>query len=99
MCLGFLAFPQFVPVIFSIGPFSLHGYRLMYLMGFVFAIWLAVRRANKPGSGWKKAEVETLLYAGFLGVFLVGCFLSVCFFYFSLFLEHLLFLFICFAGG
>ncbi len=27
------------------------------------------RRANRPGSGWTKNEVENLLYAGFLGVF------------------------------
>ena len=30
-------------------------------------MWLAVRRANKPGSGWTKDEVENLLYAGFHG--------------------------------
>ncbi len=69
---GYISFPQFDPVIFSIGPISLHWYGLMYLVGFVFAMWLAVRRANKPGSGWKKEEVENLLYAGFLGVFLGG---------------------------
>jgi phosphatidylglycerol:prolipoprotein diacylglycerol transferase len=44
----------------------------MYLVGFVFAMWLATRRANRPGSGWTKNEVENLLYAGFLGVFLGG---------------------------
>ncbi len=44
----------------------------MYLVGFVFAMWLATCRANRPGSGWTKNEVENLLYAGFLGVFLGG---------------------------
>ncbi len=67
---GYLRFPDFDPVIFSIGPVSLHWYGLMYLVGFVFAMWLATRRANRPGSGWTKNEVENLLYAGFLGVFL-----------------------------
>ncbi|XPE60405.1 prolipoprotein diacylglyceryl transferase family protein [Shigella flexneri] len=43
-------------------------YGLMYLVGFIFAMWLATRRANRPGSGWTKNEVENLLYAGFLGV-------------------------------
>ena len=57
---------------FLIGPVSLHWYGLMYLVGFVFAMWLATRRANRPGSGWTKNEVENLLYAGFLGVFLGG---------------------------
>lgn len=64
---NYLHFPSFDPVIFSIGPVSLHWYGLMYLVGFVFAMWLAVRRANKPGSGWTKDEVENLLYVGFWG--------------------------------
>ncbi|MGM3175491.1 prolipoprotein diacylglyceryl transferase family protein, partial [Dickeya lacustris] len=45
MTTSYLAFPQFDPVIFSIGPLALHWYGLMYLVGFVFAMWLAVRRA------------------------------------------------------
>ena len=49
---SYLRFPEFDPVLFSIGPVSLHWYGLMYLVGFVFAMWLAIRRANKPGSGW-----------------------------------------------
>lgn len=72
MTSSYLHFPDFDPVIFSIGPVALHWYGLMYLVGFVFAMWLAVRRANRPGSGWTKNEVENLLYAGFLGVFLGG---------------------------
>ena len=69
---GYLHFPEFDPVIFSVGPVSLHWYGLMYLVGFIFAMWLAGRRASRPGSGWTKNEVENLLYAGFLGVFLGG---------------------------
>ena len=72
MTSSYLHFPEFDPVIFSIGPVSLHWYGLMYLVGFIFAMWLATRRANRPGSGWTKNEVENLLYAGFLGVFLGG---------------------------
>ncbi|HBQ79682.1 MAG TPA: prolipoprotein diacylglyceryl transferase, partial [Erwinia persicina] len=96
---GYLAFPQFDPVIFSIGPVSLHWYGLMYLVGFVFAMWLAVRRANKPGSGWKKEEVENLLYAGFLGVFLGGRIGYVLFYNMPLFLDNPLYLFKVWDGG
>ena len=71
MTSSYLHFPEFDPVIFSIGPVALHWYGLMYLVGFIFAMWLATRRANRPGSGWTKNEVENLLYAGFLGVILV----------------------------
>ncbi|WP_337012072.1 prolipoprotein diacylglyceryl transferase [Pantoea sp. AS142] len=96
---GYIAFPQFDPVIFSIGPVSLHWYGLMYLVGFVFAMWLAVRRANQPGSGWKKEEVENLLYAGFLGVFLGGRIGYVLFYNLPLFLENPLYLFKVWDGG
>lgn len=44
-------------------------YGLMYLLGFIFARWLAVRRANKPQSGWSVEQVDNLLFNGFLGVF------------------------------
>lgn len=78
MTSSYLHFPEFDPVIFSIGPVALHWYGLMYLVGFIFAMWLATRRANRPGSGWTKNEVENLLYAGFLGVFLGGVLAMYC---------------------
>ncbi|ESH52866.1 prolipoprotein diacylglyceryl transferase [Salmonella enterica subsp. enterica serovar Choleraesuis str. 0006] len=58
MTSSYLHFPDFDPVIFSIGPVALHWYGLMYLVGFVFAMWLAVRRANRPGSGWTKTKLK-----------------------------------------
>ena len=64
MSISYLKFPEIDPVMFSIGPVSLHWYGMMYLVGFVFALWLANRRAAKPNSGWNKNEVETLLYVG-----------------------------------
>ncbi|TQI81952.1 prolipoprotein diacylglyceryl transferase [Serratia fonticola] len=96
---SYLAFPKFDPVIFSIGPVSLHWYGLMYLVGFIFAMWLAVRRANKPGSGWTKDEVENLLYAGFLGVFIGGRVGYVLFYNLPLFLDNPLYLFKVWDGG
>ncbi|HGM7035647.1 TPA: prolipoprotein diacylglyceryl transferase [Serratia marcescens] len=96
---SYLAFPKFDPVIFSIGPVSLHWYGLMYLVGFVFAMWLAVRRTNKPGSGWTKDEVENLLYAGFLGVFVGGRVGYVLFYNLPLFLDNPLYLFKVWDGG
>ena len=96
---SYLAFPKFDPVIFSIGPVSLHWYGLMYLGGFVFAMWLAVRRANKPGSGWTKDEVENLLYAGFLGVFVGGRVGYVLFYNLPLFMDNPLYLFKVWDGG
>lgn len=96
---SYLAFPEFDPVIFSVGPVSLHWYGLMYLVGFVFAMWLAVRRANRPGSGWTREEVENLLYAGFLGVFIGGRVGYVLFYNLSSFLDDPLYLFKVWDGG
>ncbi|PVF75060.1 prolipoprotein diacylglyceryl transferase [Klebsiella aerogenes] len=71
----------------------------MYLVGFVFAMWLATRRANRPGSGWTKNEVENLLYAGFLGVFLGGRIGYVMFYNLPVFLSDPLYLFRVWDGG
>jgi phosphatidylglycerol:prolipoprotein diacylglycerol transferase len=71
----------------------------MYLVGFVFAMWLATRRASRPGSGWTKNEVENLLYAGFLGVFLGGRIGYVLFYNFPVFLNDPLYLFRVWDGG
>ncbi len=97
--MSYIAFPKFDPVIFSVGPISLHWYGLMYLIGFIFAMWLACRRADKPNSGWNKAEVENLLYFGFLGVFLGGRIGYVFFYNLPMFLSDPTYLFKVWDGG
>ncbi|WP_323868689.1 prolipoprotein diacylglyceryl transferase [Xenorhabdus szentirmaii] len=99
MSTSYLEFPKIDPVIFSIGPVSLHWYGFMYLVGFVFAMWLANRRAAKPNSDWDKNEVENLLYAGFVGVFVGGRLGYVLFYNFPMFLENPLYLFKVWDGG
>lgn len=97
---NFLDFPQFDPVIFSINDtLALRWYGLMYLIGFVFALWLGIRRAKKPNSGWTRDEVENLLYLGFLGVFIGGRLGYVFFYNFSMFLDDPLYLFRVWDGG
>ncbi|MBC8948134.1 MULTISPECIES: prolipoprotein diacylglyceryl transferase [Xenorhabdus] len=99
MSTSYLAFPNIDPVIFSIGPVSLHWYGFMYLVGFVFAMWLANRHAAKPNSGWNKTEVENLLYAGFVGVFVGGRLGYVLFYNLPMFLDNPLYLFKVWDGG
>ncbi|PJG83040.1 prolipoprotein diacylglyceryl transferase [Caviibacterium pharyngocola] len=95
----FLAFPQFDPVIFQLGPIGLRWYGLMYLIGFIFARWLAVRRAAQPNSGWTTEQVDNLLFNGFLGVFLGGRIGYVMFYQFDYFLQDPLYLFRVWEGG
>lgn len=99
MSISYLKFPEIDPVMFSIGPVSLHWYGMMYLVGFVFALWLANRRAAKPNSGWTKNEVETLLYVGFVGVFIGGRLGYVLFYNLPAFLNDPLYLFKVWDGG
>ncbi len=94
-----MEFPQIDPVIFSIGPISVHWYGMMYLLAFVSASWLAGRAAAKPNSGWSKEMVSDLLFFGMLGVILGGRIGYVLFYQFSYFLEDPLYLFKIWEGG
>ncbi|GAB2637162.1 prolipoprotein diacylglyceryl transferase [Vibrio panuliri] len=99
MSQGYLEFPNIDPVLVSIGPLSIRWYGLMYLIGFAFALWLANRRADKPGSGWTREQVSDLLFAGFLGVVIGGRVGYVLFYNFELFLQDPLYLFKVWTGG
>ncbi|MTD67523.1 prolipoprotein diacylglyceryl transferase, partial [Escherichia coli] len=72
---------------------------MMYLGGFIFAMWLATRRASRPCSGWTKNEVENFLYAGFLCVFLGGRIGYFLFYNFPQFMAEPLYLFRVWDGG
>ncbi|TOM82726.1 prolipoprotein diacylglyceryl transferase [Vibrio parahaemolyticus] len=99
MSQGYLQFPNIDPVLVSIGPVSIRWYGLMYLVGFMFALWLANRRADKPSSGWTREQVSDLLFAGFLGVVIGGRVGYVIFYNFELFLDDPLYLFKVWTGG
>ncbi|MDV5171697.1 prolipoprotein diacylglyceryl transferase [Photobacterium rosenbergii] len=99
MSQGYLTFPNIDPVLIEIGPLAIRWYGMMYLLGFVFAMWLANRRADKPGSGWTREQVGDLLFAGFLGVVLGGRIGYVLFYNFPLFLDNPLYLFKVWTGG
>lgn len=73
--------PQFDPVAVSIGPFSVHWYGLMYLVGFLLFWFLGQWRARRDS--WREmtpGDVEDLLFFGVLGVIFGGR-LGYCFFY------------------
>ena len=92
---NYLLLPHFDPTIFTLGDsnIGLRWYGLMYLLGFIFARWLAVRRANRPNSGWTVDQVDTLLFNGFMGVFIGGRVGDVFFYNLDRFLQEPLYLF------
>lgn len=67
-----LTFPEIDPVIFGIGPLKVRWYGLMYVIGFVFAWWLAKIRARRSDSPITPDQVDDLIFYGMLGVILGG---------------------------
>ena len=96
---SYFVVPQFDPAIFEFGPIGLRWYGLMYLLGFLFARWLGVRRANRPNSGWTVDQVDSLLFNGFMGVFFGGRIGDVMFYSFDRFLQDPLYLLRVWEGG
>ena len=98
---NYLLLPHFDPTIFTLGDsnIGLRWYGLMYLLGFIFARWLAVRRASRPNSGWTVDQVDTLLFNGFMGVFIGGRVGDVFFYNLDRFLQEPLYLFRVWEGG
>lgn len=99
MTTNYLSFPQFNPVIFSLGPVSFYWYGLMYLVSFIFTMWLAAHRAKKSSCSWTKEELENLIYTSCLGVFIGGRIGYVLFYNLPMFLNNPLYIFKVWDGG
>jgi phosphatidylglycerol:prolipoprotein diacylglycerol transferase len=95
----FLQFPVIDPIIFSIGPIALRWYGMMYLIGFLAAMFIANKAADKSNGEWTREQVSDLLFYGFLGVILGGRIGYVLFYQFDYFLTEPLYLFKIWMGG
>ena len=95
----FLQFPVIDPIIFSIGPVALRWYGMMYLVGFIGAMFIANKAADKSGGEWTRDQVSDLLFYGFLGVILGGRIGYVLFYQWDYFLADPLYLFQIWQGG
>ena len=67
----FLQFPVIDPIIFSIGPVALRWYGMMYLIGFLGAMFIANKAADKSGGEWTRDQVSDLLFMDFLALYSV----------------------------
>lgn len=105
LALAALSFPDIDPVIFSIGPLSVHWYGLGYVVGIVFAWWYA-RRLQANAGLWanEKAPMAALdlddfvLWAA-IGVVAGGRLGYVLFYDFAKFAENPLSLAAVWQGG
>lgn len=96
---SFIQFPEIDPIIFSIGPVAVRWYGLMYLIGFVAALYIANRAADNSKGQWTREQVSDLLFYGFLGVVLGGRVGYVLFYQFDYLLAEPLYLFKIWEGG
>jgi phosphatidylglycerol---prolipoprotein diacylglyceryl transferase len=67
-----LTYPEIDPIIFSIGFLKIRWYGLMYVIGFVFAWWLAKRRCASANSVITSEQVDDLVFYAMLGVIAGG---------------------------
>jgi phosphatidylglycerol:prolipoprotein diacylglycerol transferase len=84
-----LIHPQYDPVAIHLGPFGIHWYGLMYLVGFVGGLWLGKWRARRqPHYGFSPRDVDDMLFYIALGVILGGRLGYVLFYQPAYFLAH-----------
>src|SRR5690554_6374161 len=93
-----LQHPQIDPVMFSIGPFDLHWYGLMYLIGAMFAYWWGGQRAHAD-LYWQKEQWQDLLFWGFLALILAGRIGYVLFYQFETLIQNPLYRSNLMSGG
>lgn len=105
-----LSYPEIIdPVIFSVGPFpvfgftigpiSVHWYGVMYLLAFVTAWFIAVKRSEQKHSPIHKAQVEDMIVYGAIGVVAGGRIGYAVFYHFDYLLKDFLWLFKLWDGG
>ncbi len=94
-----IAYPDFDPIAFSIGPLNLRWYGLMYIIGFVLAWWLAKKRAQRADINWTSDQVDDVIFYGALGVILGGRLGYILFYKFEHFLNQPAILYRVWEGG
>ena len=70
-----LIHPMPDPIAIQIGPLAVHWYGLMYVLAFALFIILGRVRIKQPHIavlGWKKEDLDDMLFYGMLGVVIGG---------------------------
>lgn len=94
-----LMYPHIDPILFAIGPFKIHWYGVMYLIGFVSALVLARPRAEKMQVDWSTETLQDILFYGMLGVIIGGRVGYMLFYGWPQFMDDPLSLFRIWEGG
>ncbi|WP_153111109.1 prolipoprotein diacylglyceryl transferase [Propionivibrio limicola] len=98
-----MTFPQFDPVAFSLGPFAVRWYGLMYLAAFLQFWWLGKLRIQThpyyQRTGWTVQHLDDLLFYGVLGVIVGGRLGEVLFYAPGYYFSHPTQIFAVWKGG
>ncbi|MEF8834295.1 MAG: prolipoprotein diacylglyceryl transferase [Halofilum sp. (in: g-proteobacteria)] len=94
-----LDYPRIDPVAIEIGPVAIHWYGLMYLIGFAAAWLLLRRRIDRGAPGWRREQLDDLLFWGAVGVLAGGRIGYVLFYGFGELLADPLSIFYVWEGG
>jgi phosphatidylglycerol:prolipoprotein diacylglycerol transferase len=97
-----LVHPMPDPIFFSIGPLAVRWYGLMYLLAFAQFIILGRLRVKQPhiaAAGWKKDDLDDMLFYGVLGVVIGGRLGEVLFYSPAYFFANPLEIFAVWKGG
>jgi phosphatidylglycerol:prolipoprotein diacylglycerol transferase len=90
------------PIAFSLGPLAVHWYGLMYLLAFIQFLVLGRLRIKQPhiaAAGWKKENLDDMLFYGVLGVVIGGRLGEVLFYHPAYYAAHPLEIFAVWQGG
>ncbi|WP_094752504.1 prolipoprotein diacylglyceryl transferase [Psychromonas sp. CD1] len=91
--------PTIDPIAISIGPLDIRWYGLMYLVGFLFAFWMANKQCQRSHGLWNEEQASDLLFYGFMGVIFGGRIGYVLFYQFPRFIEDPVYIFKIWQGG
>jgi phosphatidylglycerol:prolipoprotein diacylglycerol transferase len=94
-----LIYPHMNPIAFSLGPLAVHWYGLMYLLGFLFAFFLAHWRAKHYHLDWTSEQIGDLIFYAALGVIVGGRVGYMIFYNTQYWFDHPLSLFKLWEGG
>lgn len=97
-----LIHPMPDPIALSVGPLDIRWYGLMYLLAFAQFLILGRLRIRQPhiaAAGWKKEDLDDMLFYGVLGVIVGGRLGEVVFYHPMYYLANPLEIFAVWKGG
>jgi phosphatidylglycerol:prolipoprotein diacylglycerol transferase len=95
-----LVHPQLDPIAIHLGPFGIHWYGLMYLIGFLGVLFLGKWRIRRTPDGIvNERDLDDMLFYGALGVILGGRLGYVLFYQPGYYLSHPLEILFVWQGG